>query len=129
MAVEIANSGKRILLEAADDWSECGPTHVVGHFNRAGLLIPFIDGSSSTVCASHYDDLSCDFIFIDASHDYESVRADLDAWLPKLRARGVIGGHDYRTGAFPGVTRAVDEFFAGSLYRVEHRRNSWLVRL
>jgi hypothetical protein len=56
-----------------------------------------------------------DFVFIDARHDYESVRADLEQWVPKVRAGGIVAGHDYVDGSLPqgeyGVKRAVDEFF------------------
>jgi hypothetical protein len=49
-----------------------------------------------------------DLVFIDAQHDYESCRADVEAWLPKLGPGGLLCGHDYDV-KFPGVMRAVDE--------------------
>ncbi len=48
-------------------------------------------------------------IFIDANHDYEHAKADIDAWWPHLSVGGVMVIHDY--GVFPGVTQAVDERF------------------
>jgi glycosyltransferase involved in cell wall biosynthesis len=52
-----------------------------------------------------------DFVYLDADHSYEGVAADLRAWYPKIREGGVIAGHDYGHTHFPGVQRAVDEFF------------------
>jgi predicted O-methyltransferase YrrM len=48
-----------------------------------------------------------DLIFIDACHDYESVKRDIRAWSPHVRQGGVLCGHDY--GVFEGVTRAANE--------------------
>jgi predicted O-methyltransferase YrrM len=52
-----------------------------------------------------------DIIYIDAAHDYESVKNDITAWLPKLKLGGIISGDDYIAG-WPGVVQAVDEIFA-----------------
>ena len=51
-----------------------------------------------------------DYLYIDAAHDYDSVRADLRAWGPKMRPGGLILGDDYGNRAFPGVKQAWDEF-------------------
>ena len=51
-------------------------------------------------------DSSLDFVFIDADHSYESVKLDIDVWLPKVRIGGWIGGHDYPEF---GVKDAVNE--------------------
>lgn len=52
-----------------------------------------------------------DMVFIDGDHEYEAVRADILAWLPKTRR--LLCGHDYQEdgGGFPGVAQAVHEVF------------------
>jgi predicted O-methyltransferase YrrM len=63
---------------------------------------------SSLEAAQRYPNASLDFVFIDASHDYDNVKADILAWRPKIKPGGIIGGHDYH-GLFPGVIQAVRE--------------------
>ncbi|MFA4826467.1 MAG: class I SAM-dependent methyltransferase [Methanoregula sp.] len=59
---------------------------------------------SSVEGAQHID--SAEMVFIDAGHDYEDIKADLDAWEGK--ATRMLCGHDYQ---FPGVKKAVMERF------------------
>jgi hypothetical protein len=74
----------------------------------------------SVDAAKLFTDGSLDFVYIDASHDYKNVTADLKAWYPKVKIGGVVSGHDYADGMweYPGgfvrleVKRAVDEFFS-----------------
>lgn len=71
--------------------------------------------TTSEEATTRVEDRSLDFVYIDARHDYESVREDIELWLPKVRPGGVIAGHDYVDGLFRegefGVRRAVDEVF------------------
>ena len=69
-------------------------------------------GGLSVEMAAQVKDGTLDLVFIDADHEYESVRDDIAAWAPKVRPGGWLGGHDYwKRGGFPGVHRAVDEAF------------------
>ena len=81
--------------------------------------------ASSVSAASVFDCGSLHFVFIDADHEYESVKADISAWMPKIREDGWIGGHDFPD--FIGVARAVHEL----INPVETAFNStiWLNKL
>jgi len=79
---------------------------------------------------------SLDFVYIDARHDYESVREDVREWFEKVRPGGIIAGHDYVDGMTEegefGVRRAVDEFFSERELRVrstfaDPHSPTWLV--
>jgi Methyltransferase domain len=71
---------------------------------------------TSAQAAERVDPASIDFVYIDARHDYESVLEDVGLWHPKVRAGGMLAGHDYLDGELPagrfGVKSAVDEFCA-----------------
>lgn len=65
-------------------------------------------------------------VFIDALHDYESVKQDIALWWPLVREGGYLCGHDYQH-RFPGVMRAVAEAFP--LFKVGLAPDSvWFVR-
>lgn len=68
----------------------------------------------SVDAAKTFEDHSLDFVFIDADHSYEGCKADIEAWLPKIKKGGFISGHDYANDDPKfnfGVKRAVDEMF------------------
>lgn len=46
------------------------------------------------------------FVYIDALHEYENVREDIELWWPKIVYGGVLAGHDIH---LPGVLKAVEE--------------------
>ena len=79
--------------------------HRIGKFGKRARVLHM----DTVTAASQVQDASLDFVFIDADHSYEGVAADIDAWRSKVKAGGVLCGHDYGHSRFPGVKRAVDE--------------------
>lgn len=73
----------------------------------------------SVEMAGQVPDGSLDFVFIDALHTTESVRADIAAWAPKVRTGGWITGHDWW---FPSVRAALDEVTPGW---TRHEHSVW----
>ena len=49
---------------------------------------------------------SVDFVFIDANHDYDFVKEDINNWYPKIKPDGIIAGHDFE---WPSVKQAIDD--------------------
>ena len=121
MCVEIANSDKSIDFYCVDHWlpfsdSDNDPTKhlyetfldnlqpVKKYFNALRL--------ESVKAACLFEDESIDFVFIDASHDYNSVKSDIMAWYPKVKKGGVIAGHDYVVDSLEfEVDKVVNELF------------------
>lgn len=59
--------------------------------------------------AEFFESGSVDFVYVDALHDYDNVKRDIQVYLPKIKSGGIIAGHDYNPQLFPGCIRAVDE--------------------
>jgi predicted O-methyltransferase YrrM len=57
-----------------------------------------------------YEDNFFDIVYIDASHDYESVTLDIKHWYPKVKKGGFICGDDY-TDIWTDVKKSVQDFF------------------
>jgi hypothetical protein len=137
LAVEIINSGKQIKFDVVDTWRGSNEVYhqadpmvvadtlyehflenlkpAIGYFNP-------VRGKSTEV-AGQYADNSLDLVMLDASHDYENVKADIIAWLPKVKSGGVLAGDDYQRD-FPGVMKAADEHFPGC----QIEKGSWIYR-
>ena len=123
LAVEILNSKKNIKFHCVDTWAGSDEhVHQAHDYVKQNILYhKFLENIKpvsdivvpvqklSVEAAQDYDDESIDFVFLDASHDYENVKNDLIAWYPKIKKGGTFGGHDYGY-AWTGVMQAVDEF-------------------
>lgn len=57
-----------------------------------------------------FEDETVDYLMIDAGHDYQSVKLDLNAWWPKIKSGGMMGGDDFANHHDNGVKKALDEF-------------------
>ncbi len=55
-----------------------------------------IHKSKSQFCYDKFPDNYFDWIYVDGSHNYKSVRRDLDLYYPKVKMFGFITGDDYR---------------------------------
>jgi len=80
------------------------------------ISLPSVDAASIV-------EESLDMVFIDASHDYDSVKADIESWKPLLRSGGLLSGHDY---GHPPIEKVIEELFGrlptvpgGSIWYVE----------
>ena len=94
---KIKQSGKAIGLIAIDNFTMCSSNEVRNNIKKCGLessLITIIE-SDSDKAAEMFSNKSVKFCFIDGSHEYEQVKKDLQAWLPKIESNGLIAGHDY----------------------------------
>ena len=80
----------------------------------------------SQVAAGFYPDGFFDYVYIDATHSYESVKQDVNIWYPKVRVGGILAGHDYGGGHL-GVNQAVDEFANQNHLVLSAQDNDWLI--
>lgn len=140
--------GRAIRLFVVDTWKGSGGTDPLSDQYTTPLLVPyggdvfdhFLENMQacgvlqsliplrmrSAQAAMLFADESIDFCFLDAAHDYESVMADLLAWYPKVKRGGTLAGHDFIIH-WPGVVKAIQEFFAGK-GPVFALQTSWLYR-
>ena len=71
-----------------------------------GYNVSFIR-KDSCLAAQDFPDNYFDYVYIDGGHDYDIVKKDLNAWYPKVKDLGILGGHD---SVYPDVSSAVIEF-------------------
>ena len=136
LTVEIHNARKNIECYCVDTFEgssehKANGSWAVSDSERASLydifhsnLLPMKDycipmKMESLKAAERFQNESLEFVFIDASHEYEHVKADILAWLPKVKKGGVLAGHDCypNNPEFGGVYKAVTEIF-GTNFKV-----------
>ena len=120
---EIKNSGKDIKVTGVDHFKDQSEGAFDEFKKNMGDLKCTIIIGDSVEASKQFN--SVDAVFIDASHDYNSVKKEILAWLPKVT--GVIAGHDYPT--YEGVVRAVDEIFGDRVNKNYVFEGCWMVNI
>ena len=99
---------KALLAEGLDIWAEWWRNlHDYPHATpcKLDLADPY---SVSLLVGIIADEGGADMVFVDAAHDYESVRRDIQTAMRLLKPGGLLCGHDH-SHSWPDVKRAVDE--------------------
>jgi len=128
---------KNITVICVDDWSRYGGDPTLDRlqaFRKAAEAFGILEqcriaNVRSPRAAEFVPDASLDFVFIDANHSYEAVKADIEGWEPKIKKGGWIGGHDYNSRTDPGVPEAVNEKYPKTRLRLHPDTTIWLVQL
>lgn len=77
---------------------------------------PFVISSAQAASYFIQNNVLADIIYIDAGHEYESVKLDIELYWSVLKPGGSMILDDYK---WEGVKKAVDEFGASSGVKVE----------
>ena len=83
--------------------------------------------SDSVTASGLFGDASLEWVHLDARHDYESVKVDIEAWLPKVKVGGWLSGDDYDQQKWPEVVRAVVDTLPGATSWSD-RQWRWVVK-
>jgi len=127
---EIAKSGKDIKIIGVDYFQKQSEGLLEVFWGNTQDLhdkFELMVGKSAEIAEKIKDGI-LDFVFIDADHRYEFVKADILAWLPKIKNGGIIAGHDY-IPTYSGVMQAADEIFKDKVDKKYTFEGCWLVNL
>ena len=93
-------------------------TETLHPYRTTFLRMPSVDG------AGFVPDRSLDVVYLDGNHTADFVRADVEAWAPKVRSGGLVAGHDYRINPrkpFIQVKQTIDR------YTEDHQIAPWFI--
>lgn len=76
---------------------------------------------------SEFNNNYFDAIFIDANHNFQFVKEDIEAWYKKLNNDGILIGHDFDYPNLPGIRKAVELEFKDN-YNLEDDYVWWTKR-
>jgi hypothetical protein len=103
MSKALLEQAPQLKLYMVDSWKVGAPSNRKRAESNTDPTRRLVLAMPSLEAVKHVPDL--DFVFIDADHSYPAVKADIAAWMPKVKVGGWLCGHDYDLRA---VKRAVD---------------------
>jgi cephalosporin hydroxylase len=120
LAEKILSLGKKIERFVLIDSMQYGANYqiqtIVNHLIKSGI------GNYCELIIKNSLDASCefpddyfDYVYIDASHEYELTKADIRLWYRKIKGDGFLAGHDYNADE---VRRAVNEVLPSEIIYV-----------
>jgi predicted O-methyltransferase YrrM len=80
------------------------------YLEKQGLQPPRLLAMKSHEAVGLVDD-GIAFLFIDGGHSYETVKQDIEDWVPKVKVSGVVALHDMYMPHLDGIARAVTEWW------------------
>ncbi len=92
------------------------------------IIAPFPISSTQGADVLEYYNIKADIIYIDAAHEYEAVKVDIEKYWALLKPGGVIFGDDYLLPNWPGVVKAVDEFCNNNSIKLNVNGVMWYVQ-
>lgn len=93
LALEVVNARPDIQLTVVDSWEGKFADGEAIAREKLGDKVWVIKGLSAEVAKNLEGGF--DFVYIDAAHDYKSVKADIEAWWPTVKSGGMMGWHDH----------------------------------
>lgn len=69
--------------------------------------------------------IAVDLVYVDASHDEQSVYQDLSNWYPLVRSKGIICGDDWSWGVGYPFRRSVERFAKEKTLKVDVANNNF----
>ncbi len=120
-------------IYCVDQWKaypEIKASHIVEAENRFDTMCEKYSNltkvkASSEEASKMFEDKSLHFVYIDAAHDYKSIKKDIALWLPKVKCGGFIAGHDI---TILPVKICIDECFGKGNYKI-YPDTSWVFKI
>jgi hypothetical protein len=120
---DYAKSGDSLAKLSFDEQTTCMKaarlaTDFAGS-RRTILRLPSIEAAKRVPCPR------LSFVILDGDHSYPAVKADIEAWWPRVEVGGILAGHDYQHPRFDGVEKAVQEFAAAAGVEINLNGSCW----